>query len=318
MTPQAMRKERALRTCDGSIPLGPTRKSLGTTIPFMAKRIAYWALAGMLLAAAAGCGSLPGLGSPGDKTQPLKPAQAVDQLTETRTQLALAPNEPYWSFRMGELYAAADSAALAMQYLQKSLALDGSYEAAAALLSKLYYDAGMFAQGVDLLDGFVARNPQASDEIKAALALQLDAAGDAARADQVLAQCTAGSEAAQSARAYLTLRGQDPKSALDSAKKALDANNSSAANHNNYGIALLHAGNPVEAREHFKNALSIDDKLPGALYNMAIVEAFYFFDEAAGREWFAKYKQVASDDPDDLATRLGPKVSSSGNAPKQP
>src|SRR5262245_32015378 len=73
MTSQVTRKERALRTCDGSIPLGPTRKSLGTTIPFMAKRIAYWALAGMSLAAAAGCGSLPGLGLPGDKAQPLKP-----------------------------------------------------------------------------------------------------------------------------------------------------------------------------------------------------------------------------------------------------
>jgi hypothetical protein len=74
----------------------------------------------------------------------------------------------------------------------------------------------------------------------------------------------------------------------------------------------------VEAREHFKNALSIDDEMPGALYNMAIVEAFYFFDEAAGREWFARYKKVATDDPDDLVARLGPKVTSSGNAPKQP
>ena len=284
----------------------------------MAKRIAYWALAGMWLAATAGCGSLPGMGTPGDDARSMKPEQAVDQLTSTRAQLALAPNEPYWAFRMGELYAAADSSALAMQYLQKSLAADGSYQPAAALLSKLYYDAGMFAQGVDLLDGFVARNPQASDEIKAALALQLDAAGDAARADLVLAQCGAESEAAQSARAYVTLRGQDPKSALAGAKQALDADDSSAANHNNYGIALLHAGRPVEAREHFKNALSIDKKLPGALYNMAIVEAFYFFDEAAGREWFAKYKQVASDDPDDLAARFGAKVTASGNAPKQP
>jgi hypothetical protein len=48
------------------------------------------------------------------------------------------------------------------------------------------------------------------------------------------------------------------------------------------------------------------------------VEGFYFFDDAAGREWFARYKKVASDDPDDLAARFGAKVSSSGNAPKQP
>jgi len=247
----------------------------------------------------------------------MKPEQAIDELTSTRAKLALAPNEPYWAFRMGELYAAADSSALAVQYLQKSLAVDGSYQPAAALLSKLYYDAGMFAQGVDLLDGFIARNPNAAGEIRAALALQLEAAGESARADAVIAQCSTESSAAQ-VRAYMTLRGQDPKSALASAKQALDADESSAANHNNYGIALLHAGRPVEAREHFKNALSIDKKLPGALYNMAIVEAFYFFDEAAGREWFAKYKQVASDDPDDLAARFGAKVTASGNAPKQP
>ena len=272
----------------------------------------------MCLAATAGCGSLPGLGSPSDNARPLKPEQAVDRLTETRAQLALAPNEPYWSFRMGELYAAADSAALAMQYLQKSLALDGSYEPAAALLSKLYYDAGMFAQGVDLLGGFVARNPQTSADIRAALALQLESAGEPDRADAVIAQSGTESDAALQVRTYMTLRGQDPKSALASAKKALDADDASAANHNNYGIALLHTGRPVEAREHFKNALSIDDKLPGALYNMAIVEAFYFFDDAAGREWFAKYKKVASDDPDDLAARFGAKVTASGNAPKQP
>jgi Tfp pilus assembly protein PilF len=278
------------------------------------------ALATALLAATAGCGGLgivPGLGGDGD-TKPLAPAQAVDQLAATRAKLALAPNEPYWSFRLGELYAAADSTTLAMQYLNSALEVDPSYAPAAALLSKIYYQVGMYAQGVDLLDGFFARNAQAPDELRVALALHLDATGDVARAETVLAQCTEDSEAAREARTYVALRGQNPKAALSPAKQALDADDASAVNHNNYGIALLHAGRPVEAREQFKNALSIDDKLPGALYNMAIVEAFYFFDEAAGREWFARYKKVASDDPDDLTARFGPKVSASGNAPKQP
>jgi Tfp pilus assembly protein PilF len=273
-----------------------------------------------LLAATAGCGGLgfvPGLGDSAG-TKPLEPAEAVDQLAATRAKLALAPNEPYWSFRLGELYAAADSTNLAMQYLTTALGVDPTYAPAAALLSKIYYEVGMYAQGVDLLDGFLARNTQAPDELRVALALHLDALGDVARADAALAQCSQDSEAAHQARAYVALRGQHPKTALDPAKHALDADDASAVNHNNYGIALLHAGRPVEAREQFKNALSIDDQLPGALYNMAIVEAFYFFDESAGREWFARYKKVASDDPDDLAARLGPKVSASGNAPKQP
>lgn len=277
------------------------------------------AVAALLIAASAGCsglGFLPGVGDRGER--PLAPAEAVDQLSSTRAKMTLAPNEPYWAFRMGELYAAADSTMLAVKHLNDALTLDPSYAPAAALLSKIYYDAGMYAQGVDLLDAFIARNAQAPDELRVALALHADAAGETARAQTVLSGCRTSSDDARAARAYVTLRGQNPKSAIAAAKEALDANDASAANHNNYGIALLHAGRPVEAREHFKTALSIDDKLPGALYNMAIVDAFYFFDEAAGREWFARYKKVANDDPDDLAARLGPKVTASGGAPKQP
>ncbi len=282
---------------------------------------ARFAFAALLLAATAGCGGLgivPGLGGKGGASESIEPEEAVDQLTATHASAALAPNEPYWSFRLGELYAAADSTGLAMSHLIAALTKDPSHAPAATLLSKLYYQTGMYAQGVDMLDAFAARNPQAPDEIRVALALHLDAAGEIARAETVLSQCARDSEAASEARTYVALRGQNPKSALTSAKQALDADDGSAVNHNNYGIALLHAGRPIEAREHFKNALSIDDKLPGALYNMAIVEAFYFFDDAAGREWFARYKKIASDDPDDLAARFGTKVSASGNAPKQP
>lgn len=277
------------------------------------------AFAVLLLAVSAGCsglGIVPGLGDDASRPKPIEPEEAVDQLTATRAQLALAPSEPYWQFRMGELYAAADSTTLAMQHLSAALRVDPAYAPAASHLSQLYYRHGMYAQGVDLLDGFLAHNPHAPDEIRVALALHLDAGGDAARAESVLASTT--SPSSWEARTYVTLRGQNPKMAIDIAKRAVDANDASAVNHNNYGIALLHAGRPVEAREHFKNALSIDDELPGALYNMAIVEAFYFFDDAAGREWFARYRKVASDDPDDLASRFGAKVTASGNAPKQP
>jgi len=68
---------------------------------------------------------------------------------------------------------------------------------------------------------------------------------------------------------------------------------------------MLYAGRPVEARSAFLTALKLDERLPGALYNMAIVEAFYFFDEEEGRKWFARYKQYASEDPDDLEAVFG-------------
>ena len=96
----------------------------------------------------------------------------------------------------------------------------------------------------------------------------------------------------------------------ETARRTLEANPRSAANHNNYGICLLYAGDPRGAREAFRKALEIDPELPGALYNMAIVEATYFFDEASGRAYFARYRQLASDDPDDLATLLGEEVTS--------
>ena len=35
------------------------------------------------------------------------------------------------------------------------------------------------------------------------------------------------------------------------------------------------------------------------------MDTYYFYDEEAGRQWFARYQTLASDDPDDLATALG-------------
>lgn len=274
-------------------------------------------LAGILLASAGGCswlGSIPGFGggSASSAVEPMKPAQVVDAVTEARTRMQLAPKEPYWPFRLGELYAAADSNALAVSNLNAALAVDPSYAPAASLLSRIYYDANMNAQGVTLLEDFLARNPNAPDALRAALALHFEALGDIDRAQAALAACAADSRDAHSARMLVSLRGADPQAALAAAKQALDADSKSAANQNNYGIALLCAGRPVEARAAFRTALELNKRLPGALYNMAIVETFYFFDEDAGREWFARYKQVASADPDDLTTRFETDVTRTG------
>jgi Tfp pilus assembly protein PilF len=94
--------------------------------------------------------------------------------------------------------------------------------------------------------------------------------------------------------------------AAEAARMALEADPASAANHNNHGIALLYAGRPDAARQAFLDALERDAALPGALYNLAIVEAFYFFDEDAARGWFDRYVATGSrDDPDDLSAHFG-------------
>jgi len=124
-------------------------------------------------------------------------------------------------------------------------------------------------------------------------------------ADAVLATCSEDSPPTAGVRTYLGLQGDDVAGATAAAAQALEADPASAANHNNNGIALLYAGKPAEARAAFMAALDLDEALPGALYNLAIVETFYFYDPDAGRQWFARYRELASDDPDDLATTLG-------------
>jgi tetratricopeptide (TPR) repeat protein len=235
-------------------------------------------------------------------------APRPDAFAETRAQMALAPREPYWPFHLGELYLAADSTALAINNLNSALAKDPLYAPAVSLLSKIYYDTKMHAQAVTLLEDYLARNPQAPDALHASLALHCEALGDVAKADAALDGTAADAQATAGARALASLRHNDSTAMMEASRRALD-HEKSAANHNNYGIALLLAGRPVEARDAFRAALDIETALPGALYNMAIVEAFYFFDDGAAREWFARYRRVASDDPDNLKAHFESDVS---------
>ena len=75
-------------------------------------------------------------------------------------------------------------------------------------------------------------------------------------------------------------------------------------NHNNWGIAQLYAGEPKAARKSFLTASKMDPELPGPLYNLAIVDRFYFFDEEAARDWFRRYRKLSDEDPDGLAEIL--------------
>ena len=244
-----------------------------------------------------------------EKANTSDPKELASALDATRKEMGLSPQEPYWPFRMGELYNAADSTSQAVFFLKAALATDATYAPAAALLSKIYYDLHQYQTAVSLLDDFLKANPDAPDAIRAALALHLEALGDVERAETVLDQCTTDSKEVRATRMFVSLRGEEPGATLESAKQAVEEDSHSAANHNNYGIALLRAGKPVEAKKAFLDALELNDRLPGALYNMAIVEAFYFFDEQSGRQWFEKYKKYASDDPDDLSSLFGADVS---------
>src|SRR5690606_37932972 len=98
---------------------------------------------------------------------------------------------------------------------------------------------------------------------------------------------------------YLELRGDQIQEAGEVAERALEAR-PDAVNLNNHGIALLMAGDPEAAREEFKRAHALDRELPGPLYNLAIVERFYFFDDAAAQEYFERYAALSQEDPDGL------------------
>ena len=282
---------------------------------FRAPRAAQWGhvclgiSVSIVLIAATGCSMLgtPPSSDPAARLLENKDTSAetvMAALTTTRNQMLSNPREPYWAFRMGEIYTAVDSTARAISVLQVSLEVDPLYAPSLALLSKLYYENSIHGDAVDLLETYLARAEDPPDALRAALALHVEALGDVDRAYALLDACVSDSKEVRAARTFVSLRSDDLSTTLESAKRTLDSNPRSAANHNNYGIALLGAARPDEARKAFQSALKIDATLPGALYNMAIVEAFYFFNDDAGRQWFARYKQYASDDPDDLSSRF--------------
>lgn len=270
----------------------------------------FFALAlGMMCTVLSGC-SMLGTGGEQAGVQSRQEEPKPDAFAETRAQMTAAPREPYWPCHLAELYLGKESSAEAIDQLKASLAIDPNYAPSVSLLSQIYYNAHMYPQAVNLLEDYLARNAQAPDALRASLALNYEALGDTDKADAALASCSAGARDAQCPRVLASLRKNDATALLAEARKALDTDDRSAANHNNYGIALLVAGRPFDARDEFKKALDIDGGLAGALYNMAIVHTFYFFDDTSGRDWYARYLKVDNDDPDNLKAHFDAVVTS--------
>ena len=224
-------------------------------------------------------------------------------------QLALAPAEPYWPYRIGIRLADADSAAFAEEWYQLALARDAHYAPALAALSNLWFTQGRHEEAIRLLEG--ARTNAAAfpdgfpPALAASLALHYDAVDRVADARQLMdAVPRSGREDALGANVFLTLRGEKPEEAEAIAKESAHDHPKSAASQNNYGITRLRKGDVDDARKAFQKAIALDPALAGPYYNLAILEKFYAFDDAAAAGWFRQYRERATTDPDGLAQVL--------------
>ncbi|MGH2570961.1 MAG: hypothetical protein ACRDGR_07030, partial [bacterium] len=196
--------------------------------------------------------------------------------------------------------------------LRAALAADPAHLPSVSLLSRLWWDARRHEEAVALLEA--ARDAgNFPPELAAALALHYDALERVEEAANTAAQAEHDADRAslRSALAFLKLRGDDYLHAESVARRALDVD-PSAANHNNFGITKLYAGEPAAARDAFLEAHRLDPELPGPCYNLAIVEHFYFFDTDRARDWFRKYRELATEDPDGLAAALTPPTGEEG------
>lgn len=174
--------------------------------------------------------------------------------------------------------------------------------------SSACYREGRHAEAIASLSDWLAAHAPGPSVVLAALAVHHEALGQAAEAAAVLAACPPGDVAAARARTWIDLRGEGFATALDDARLVAAAEPASAPARNNLGIALLYAGRPAEAREEFLAARRLDPELPGAPYNLAIVESVYFFDDEAARRWLAEYRRLDDEDPDGLFEALGGEV----------
>lgn len=254
------------------------------------------ALTGLLIA---GCAS----NAPTPRTDEAADRDALGaQMQDARAMAAIDSTHAYWPYRMAELQVRADSLGRAEQHLREALRREPGHEPSLALLSKIDFDAGRHDEAIARLEAARERRGSLPEALRLGLALHYEARQDFESSDREFA----ASESLSTPVVYHALRGDGFESAGEIAERVLREQPRSAAAHNNYAITRLYAGQPAEAKTHLLRALELEPEHPGALYNLAIVEAFYFFDEDAARGWFDRYVATGSrDDPDDLSAHFG-------------
>lgn len=267
-------------------------------------------LAALLLLGGCAAGGARHRNEPVTREEAPKLTKLQEKIVEAREQSALDPQQPYWPYQLGRIYADADSLTHAEAALKSCLARDPAYLPALTLLSKLYYDTGRHTEGATLLEAARTRAGAFPDGAPPALlgglALHYEAMGRRDLAQAVVVEAGQAAEGrgkegkTRSALVYVTLRGEHPETATDLARAALDEDPRSAANQNNYGITRLRAGDPKTAKDAFLRAIELDPKLSGPYYNLAIVERFFFFNDEWAAHWLKQYRALSNDDPDGL------------------
>jgi Tfp pilus assembly protein PilF len=216
---------------------------------------------------------------------------------------------------------AADSAGAGEASLRLALERDSCFAPALALLSSREFAAGRHAEAIERL-GIVSREPgrftpAQRATLLAGLALHQDALGDNASARATLLAAP-GDDIPAAVRVSVLLRGDTPDEATAPALDALKRDRRSAVNLNNAGIVQLRAGDADTACRTFLSAIERDADLAGPYYNLAILEKFYRFDDAAGLKWYQAYRLRSAADPDGLAEvfreALGRPVADGGGA----
>jgi len=234
-------------------------------------------------------------------------SKSLDPLDEARLRAQEQPNEPWWPYQEATLEAKAGLSAQAEASLRASIARDSGYAPALTALSRTLYEQGRHEEAIRMLapvrEGRVTLSDGERATALAGLALHEAALGREADARATAAGLPRDEAAGVSG--YLAARGTDHDAADKATQAALKASPSSAASHNNRGIALLRAADADGAEKEFLRAIELDPMRAAPYYNLAILQRWYRMDPAAAAIRFKQYWNLSHADPDSLYAELG-------------
>lgn len=231
-----------------------------------------------------------------------------------RARQALSRTPSSAAALLGDLYASDDSTAAAGRWYDLSLELDPENAPARLAAAAVRHASGDWESARALLTPLSSADRSKDLRLLAVAALALvdEASGESERALRETDIVARDAEEiddrelramALSAAVAVRLRSDDFDRALPWAENAAKLREG-AIERNNLAIARLHQGRPADAREELLQARELDPRLPGPLYNLAIVESAYFLDLEAAQDWFEQYSRLATDDPDGLKQSL--------------